>query len=90
MLHISSQLSAIYAKGTLEKDGKKYQIEPELTKLMATSRDYDELLWAWVGWRNETGRKMRDLFLSYVELQNEGARDIGRLFLNISQILIPY
>ena len=44
---------------------------------MATSRNYSELLWAWKGWHEESGGKMRSLFTKSVELQNKGARDNG-------------
>jgi peptidyl-dipeptidase A len=44
---------------------------------MAKSRDYNKLLDAWWGWRNESGRKMRDLYRRYVDLTNKGARENG-------------
>ena len=78
MLHLSTQLQSIYSKAKLTKDGKTYNLEPEITKLMATSRDYDELVWAWVGWRNVTGREMRTLYDRFVQLQNIGAQNIGK------------
>nr|CAH7715323.1 unnamed protein product [Callosobruchus chinensis] len=41
---------------------------------MATSKDYDELVYAWTKWRDATGAKMKDLYKTYVELSNEEAR----------------
>ena len=41
---------------------------------MADSRDYNERLHVWEGWRRETGRKMRPLYEDYVDLKNEAAR----------------
>ena len=52
-------------------------LSPELVNIMANSRNYDELLNAWWGWRNESGRKMRDTYRRFVELKNKGARENG-------------
>lgn len=40
---------------------------------MATSRDYDELLFVWKGWRDASGKKMRNNYKRYVELSNKAA-----------------
>lgn len=50
------------------------QLEPDLTNLMATSRSYEELLWAWKGWRDKVGRAILPYFPKYVELTNKAAR----------------
>ncbi|XP_037347809.1 angiotensin-converting enzyme isoform X1 [Talpa occidentalis] len=50
------------------------QLEPELTHLMATSRNYDDLLWAWKGWRDQAGKTILLHFPKYVELTNKAAR----------------
>ncbi len=52
-------------------------LDPELTSLMATSRDYDELLRAWQGWHDSAGDPLRPLYPQFVELSNRGARDYG-------------
>ncbi|PIK46247.1 putative angiotensin-converting enzyme isoform X3, partial [Apostichopus japonicus] len=49
-----------------------YELEPGLTRIMATSRNYDELYWAWDEWRDAVGALPRGL-RSYVELKNIGA-----------------
>lgn len=41
---------------------------------MATSRNYDERLHVWEGWRKEVGKRMRPLYEDYVELKNEAAK----------------
>jgi peptidyl-dipeptidase A len=48
----------------------------ELTKTMATSRDPEELREIWAGW-HEVGRPMRNDYRRFVELANEGARELG-------------
>uniref|UniRef100_A0A8C6C598 Angiotensin-converting enzyme n=1 Tax=Monodon monoceros TaxID=40151 RepID=A0A8C6C598_MONMO len=55
-------------------NGTCLQLEPDLTNLMATSRNYEELLWAWKGWRDKVGRSILPYFPQYVELSNKAAR----------------
>lgn len=45
-------------------------------EIISTSRDYDKLLEAWTGWRT-IAPPMRPHYQRFVELGNEGARDIG-------------
>lgn len=45
----------------------------DLTDIMATCRDYNELLFAWKGWRDASGKKMRNNYKRYVELSNKAA-----------------
>lgn len=40
---------------------------------MAKSQDYEELLFAWKGWRDASGKKMRNNYKRYVELSNKAA-----------------
>uniref|UniRef100_A0A8D2K6D3 Angiotensin-converting enzyme n=1 Tax=Theropithecus gelada TaxID=9565 RepID=A0A8D2K6D3_THEGE len=60
-------------------------LEPELEEVMATSRNKEELLWAWQGWRDAMGRQIRTTFEHYVELSNKvaqlnGYKDMGALW----------
>ncbi|KAK2150586.1 hypothetical protein LSH36_399g03005 [Paralvinella palmiformis] len=45
----------------------------DLTYIMANSRDWDELLWAWRGWRQSTGTKMKEKYADFVDLLNKAA-----------------
>ena len=56
---------------------KRYRLNPELTRLMATSRDYDERQWAWTEWHDVVGRQIRPLFIELVVKMNEAATDNG-------------
>lgn len=47
-----------------------------LSKILATSRDSRELEKAWSGW-HAIARPMRDKYRRFVELGNEGARELG-------------
>lgn len=40
---------------------------------MAESKDYDELLFAWKGWRDAAGKVIRSDYKRYVELANKAA-----------------
>ena len=52
------------------------ELGTELEGLMQSSRDYDELLEAWTGWRT-IAPPMRDKYERFVELSNEGANEFG-------------
>nr|Q9GLN7.1 RecName: Full=Angiotensin-converting enzyme; Short=ACE; AltName: Full=Dipeptidyl carboxypeptidase I; AltName: Full=Kininase II; AltName: CD_antigen=CD143; Contains: RecName: Full=Angiotensin-converting enzyme, soluble form; Flags: Precursor [Pan troglodytes]AAG31358.1 dipeptidyl carboxy peptidase 1 [Pan troglodytes] len=55
-------------------NGSCLQLEPDLTNVMATSRKYEDLLWAWEGWRDKAGRAILQFYPKYVELINQAAR----------------
>jgi peptidyl-dipeptidase A len=75
---IVAKLEGIYGKGKwCGADGKaKCRDLQVLSELMANSRNYDELLDAWVGWRT-IAKPMRPLYARFVDLSNEGAKVIG-------------
>ncbi|CAB1457679.1 unnamed protein product [Pleuronectes platessa] len=70
-------LSNMETKYSLAKvcrdDGTCHPLDPDLQKIMAESRDYDELLFAWKGWRDSAGKVLRQDYKRYVELANEAA-----------------
>jgi peptidyl-dipeptidase A len=47
-----------------------------LSRILAKSRNFDELVEAWRGW-HAIAAPMKDAYARYVDLANEGARDIG-------------
>ncbi|KAK8737724.1 hypothetical protein OTU49_004209, partial [Cherax quadricarinatus] len=62
-------------------------LEPDIVTVMASSEDWDELLYTWEQWRENTGKKMREDFVRFVELSNEAATldgfsDTGSYWLN--------
>nr|XP_006122891.1 angiotensin-converting enzyme 2 [Pelodiscus sinensis] len=74
---ILSTMSTFYSTGTVCKPDNPdicLPLEPGLDAIMASSTDYFERLWAWEGWRADVGKKMRELYERYVELENEAAR----------------
>jgi peptidyl-dipeptidase A len=48
----------------------------QITDSLARSRNYDELLSLWQGW-HDTAVPMKPMFARFVELANEGARELG-------------
>jgi peptidyl-dipeptidase A len=71
-------MEEIYSTAAItDSEGREYRLDPELTELMTKSRDYDRLVWAWQGWRNVTGRRIKDQYVELVEKMNEAARDNG-------------
>jgi peptidyl-dipeptidase A len=48
-----------------------------MEEVISKSRDYDELIYVWKGWRDVSGAKMRDDYKKYVELSNLAAEKNG-------------
>ncbi|XP_069808556.1 angiotensin-converting enzyme [Dendropsophus ebraccatus] len=71
---IVSNMETIYSKATVCRGDKCMPLDPDLTELMAKSRDYDELLFAWKGWRDVSGKQMRNHYTEYVKLGNKAAQ----------------
>ncbi|XP_046592933.1 angiotensin-converting enzyme-like [Neodiprion lecontei] len=74
----SSYANALVCRSEEHDEQKCYHGEPELERLVATSRNESELRWAWVSWRNEMS-KVKGLFTTSVALQNQGAWNNGYL-----------
>ncbi|WP_286235927.1 M2 family metallopeptidase [Thalassotalea sediminis] len=76
LAQIGSELNSMYGRGTYTtKTGKTLSLG-DMTSTMATSRDYDELLEMWQGWRT-VSPDMKSLFIEQTELANEGAKGLG-------------
>ncbi|XP_055113498.1 angiotensin-converting enzyme isoform X6 [Symphalangus syndactylus] len=75
-------------------NGSCLQLEPDLTNVMATSRKYEDLLWAWEGWRDKAGRAILQFYPKYVELINQAARLNGNMWAqtwsNIYDLVVPF
>ncbi len=75
---LASQLGGMYGKGKwCGRDGKgPCRSLTELEDVLRKSRRPDELLDAWAGWHG-ISVPMRPLYRRFVELADEGAREIG-------------
>jgi len=82
---IGTTMDGIYGKGKHcpERLKGRCLTLPEMYEVLATSRDYDELLDVWQGWR-KVSLPMRDLFVRFVDIVNEGAEELG--FSNLAEL----
>ncbi|XP_008402714.1 angiotensin-converting enzyme 2 [Poecilia reticulata] len=74
---VMGEMSTIYSTATvcLKDDPLNCQtLEPGLEHVMSNSRNYEERLHVWEGWRKEVGKRMRPLYEDYVDLKNEAAK----------------
>ena len=76
LAEIGAKLGSMYGKGTYTtKTGETLSLG-DMTTRMASSRDYDELLELWQGWR-QVSPPMKALYVRQTELANEGAQSLG-------------
>jgi peptidyl-dipeptidase A len=76
MTTIAAGLDGEYGKGKYcRKPGDCLDITA-IERIMATSRDPEELKDLWVGW-HKVGAPMRPRYARFAELSNQGAREIG-------------
>lgn len=79
MAKIAAEMDAMYGAGKYCPPGATgdqcLDVEA-ITKIMQTSRDPQRLLEVWSGWHT-VSRPMKPLYARFVDLTNEGARDLG-------------
>ncbi|XP_071519572.1 angiotensin-converting enzyme-like isoform X2 [Panulirus ornatus] len=74
MTNLLSDMTSIYASGTVCLTPERcLEMNPGLEELMANSRDYQELQDVWEKWRTNVSRKIRPVYLQYIELMNKEA-----------------
>jgi peptidyl-dipeptidase A len=80
LTEIVTRMESVYGKGKVTREGADGHQETlalgDLTRIMANSRNEKELRWAWTSWRT-ISPVMRDDYMRYFELANEGARQLG-------------
>ncbi|XP_077483575.1 angiotensin-converting enzyme-like [Amblyomma americanum] len=71
---LSSKMATIYGstKVTVGKE-KDLSLEPDLVRMMKEVGDYDKLREVWLAWHNAVGPAVKEYFIPYVTLANEGA-----------------
>jgi peptidyl-dipeptidase A len=76
LARIGATMTAHYGSGKFtDRQGRVVYIN-EATRIMRTSRDPRELLETWSGWHS-IARPMKGDYTRFVELTNEGARELG-------------
>ena len=75
---IAAALTSMYSTGKYCPPGEEAACSTlgDLSRTMASSRDTDELLAAWVGWRT-ISPPMRPMYARFAELGNSGAEELG-------------
>ena len=80
LAEIGSEMAAMYGRGQYCRDLASGESEclsgDTIENLMRTSRDADELLELWIGWR-DVSPPMKPLYERQVEIGNQGARQLG-------------
>jgi len=77
LAEITTELAGMYGEGKYcPDDGRECMALGKLEEIMAKSRDYDENLDAWVGWRT-VSQPMHEKYRRFAELANEGAAELG-------------
>jgi len=77
LTHIVTSMEGAYGKGKYCPPGQDKCLDVEdITRIMAESRDAEQLRNVWRGW-HAIGSPIRKDFTRYVELSNKGARELG-------------
>lgn len=77
LARLGTEMPGTYGAGRYCPDGEDSCMElQELENILAESRDYDELLDVWLGWRT-ISPPMKYQYARFVELANEGAQELG-------------
>ncbi len=76
LTRITASMKSIYGSGKHCSEGGECRDLGELSEVIHSSHDADELLDAWQGWRT-VSPSMREGFERYVELGNKGASELG-------------
>lgn len=86
LTRIAAKMEGDYGAGSYcsgEGDARRCRQLGELEQVLARSRDYGEQLDAWQGWHS-IAQPMRKDYARFVELANEGAREMG--FADVGQM----
>lgn len=73
---IKADLDSMYATGKYCKEDGTCLNDRDIIRIMANSRDPEELKDVWAGWR-QVSAPMKDKYARMVELANAGSRDLG-------------
>ncbi|MBN7796789.1 M2 family metallopeptidase [Parahaliea mediterranea] len=76
LVEIGAELKSLYSTGKYCDDTGECATLRDMELRLANSRDPDELLELWRGWR-QVSPPMRDLYARQVTLANRGARELG-------------
>jgi peptidyl-dipeptidase A len=72
-----SDMGSTFSKAKVPQRGNsnvQFSLEPEITEVMAKSRDPSELQYYWEQFREASGKKIRANYVEHVDLLNEAAK----------------
>ncbi|XP_023585205.1 angiotensin-converting enzyme-like [Trichechus manatus latirostris] len=75
-----SNMSRIYSTSKVcfpNKTATCWSLDPELTNILASSRSYPMLLFAWEGWHDAVGIPLKPLYQDFTALSNEAYEQDG-------------
>ena len=59
-------------------------------RVISSSRNFTELEMIWKGWRDASGKKMKDKYAEFVKLSNEGIKELNMgMFLVMTFSYLP-
>lgn len=71
-------MEGIYGSGhACLRNGSCLPLEPDLTNIMARSRDPELLKEAWLQWRNGVGPNIKHHYVEFINILNAGATENG-------------
>jgi len=77
LTRLQTGMQSAYGSGSYTPEGSEDALSlGDMSRTLAESRDPDALLEAWVGWRT-VSPAMREDYARFVELANQGARELG-------------
>lgn len=76
LTQITAAMESLYGKGKYCPEEGECQDLVQLSRTLASSRNPDELLEAWQGWRT-VSPPMKEMYQRFVEIANQGSRDLG-------------
>lgn len=83
--NLTASMLKIYSTACFQVDNKCKKLQPDgLQNIIANSRDYEKLKAVWEGWRNVSGKRMRQDFAKWVRLSNEAIKD-GKQYKNLGE-----
>lgn len=68
---------------------KAFRACADLTDIMATSRSYKKLLYAWEGWHNTSGVPLKAYYPKFVQLGKKASQADGRKFTRQCRLCHP-
>ena len=76
-----ASMQEVYAKTKIpsyQNESEMLDLEPEITEIIQTSRDPEEMKYYWTQWHDKVGTNNKDAFFKYAEYRNEAAKLNGK------------